>query len=428
MDIKEMDKVTPMREKSSCLLDSYSRRAFLGKAGAGAFLVGASGLLSPDFLGADVVPDPGTYQPLDPAKKVRIGVVGGGFGASFQWHLHPNCIVQAVSDLRTDRRNKLMKVYKCDRSYESLEKLVLDEEIDAVAVFTGVPDHARHCIAVMNTGKHVICAVAACFTLDEAEQLREVKERTGLKYMMAETSYYRLYTIAARDLYNQGAFGELFYSEVEYYHPVDEAFRRRYWYYNGKPTWRYGYPPMHYPTHSTGFLVGVTKERLTEVSCLGLCAPEMEGYGTGRNQYDNPFNTGVALMKTDRGHICRCNKVNAGTNAGERAQWFGTKMSFFMPSSVSGQPFRMHGAEAPKWTKLPDYLQRLPKSMRVKTGHGNSHTFLTHEFIAAIVEDREPAIDIYESLAMTVPGIIAHQSALKGGEQLPVPGFDRAMS
>ena len=94
-----------------------------------------------------------------------------------------------------------------------------------------------------------------------------------------------------------------------------------------------------------------------------------------------------------------------------------------MPSSVSGQPFRMHGAEAPKWTRLPDYLQRLPKSMRVKTGHGNSHTFLTHEFIAAIVEDREPAIDIYESLAMTVPGIIAHQSALKGGEQLPVPSF-----
>ena len=68
---------------------------------------------------------------------------------------------------------------------------------------------------------------------------------------------------------------------------------------------------MHYPTHSTGFLVGVTKERLTEVSCLGLCAAEMEGYGTGRNQYDNPFNTGVALMKTDRGHICRCNKAGA---------------------------------------------------------------------------------------------------------------------
>ena len=43
----------------------------------------------------------------------------------------------------------------------------------------------------------------------------------------------------------------------------------------------------------------------------------------------------------------------------------------------------------------------------------------------ALVEDREPAIDLYESLAITVPGIVAHQSALKGGEQLAVPSFDR---
>ncbi|MFH1719684.1 MAG: Gfo/Idh/MocA family oxidoreductase [Planctomycetota bacterium] len=420
-----------MKQQMHNMESSYSRRALLGRAGAGVLLAGTSGTLTSNLHAADAVttPDSGTYKPLNPDKKVRVGVVGGGFGASFQWHLHPNCVVHAVSDLRADRRDHLMKVYKCGRSYESLEKLILDKDIDAVAVFTGVPDHARHCTAVMNTGKHVMCAVAACMSLEEAEQLRAVKERTGVKYMMAETSYYRQYTIAARDLYNQGAFGELFYSEVEYYHPVDEAFRKQYWSYDGKRTWRYGYPPMHYPTHSTGFLIGVTKERLTEVSCLGLLAPQgMDGYGVGKNQYDNPFNTGVALMKTDRGHICRCIKAGAGTNAGERAQWFGTDMSFFMPSYVSGQPFRMHGPQAPKWTELPDYMQRLPQSMRVKTGHGDSHTFLTHEFIAAIVEDREPAIDIYESLAMTVPGIIAHQSALKGGEQLKVPGFDRIKS
>ncbi|MHC4207617.1 MAG: Gfo/Idh/MocA family protein, partial [Planctomycetota bacterium] len=33
-------------------------------------------------------------------RKVRIGVVGGEFGTSFQWHEHPDCVVQAVSDLR----------------------------------------------------------------------------------------------------------------------------------------------------------------------------------------------------------------------------------------------------------------------------------------------------------------------------------------
>ncbi|MCK5456536.1 MAG: hypothetical protein KAI45_05360, partial [Melioribacteraceae bacterium] len=51
------------------------------------------------------------------AKKLRVGIVGGRFGCSFQFHEHPNCIVEAVSDLRPERREKLMNTYKCSRSY-----------------------------------------------------------------------------------------------------------------------------------------------------------------------------------------------------------------------------------------------------------------------------------------------------------------------
>ena len=50
--------------------------------------------------------------------------------------------------------------------------------------------------------------------------------------------------------------------------------------------------------------------------------------------------------------------------------------------------------------------------------------FISAEFINALLEDREPAIDLYEGLAMTVPGIIAHQSSLQEGQQLVVPSFD----
>ena len=58
-------------------------------------------------------------------------------------------------------------------------------------------------------------------------------------------------------------------------------------------------------------------------------------------------------------------------------------------------------------------------------GHGGSAGPLVNEFLTALLENREPNVDIYESLAMTVPGIIAHQSALKNGELLDVPSFDR---
>jgi hypothetical protein len=76
---------------------------------------------------------------------------------------------------------------------------------------------------------------------------------------------------------------------------------------------------------------------------------------------------------------------------------------------------------------VPSYWagDRLPPAMRHDSGHGGSAVFLCAEFIDALVENREPAIDVYESLAMTVPGIVAQQSALKNGERLKVPSFDR---
>lgn len=74
---------------------------------------------------------------------------------------------------------------------------------------------------------------------------------------------------------------------------------------------------------------------------------------------------------------------------------------------------------------LPD-LRRPPLPPGVSAGgHGGSHGNLGHEFVSAILENRTPMVDIYESLAMTVPGIIAHQSALKDGETLKVPQFER---
>ena len=44
--------------------------------------------------------------------------------------------------------------------------------------------------------------------LEEAQRLKEVKEKTGRKYMMAESSYYRNGCIYARSLFQQGGFGE----------------------------------------------------------------------------------------------------------------------------------------------------------------------------------------------------------------------------
>lgn len=399
-----------------------NRRAVLK---AGAALAGAS-IVKPGVAELE--------RPSSTGRRIRIGVVGGGFGTSFYWHEHPQCRVEAVSDLRPERLEGLKQVYRCDKGYSSLEELIKDPAVDAVAVFTGAPDHVRHCVAAMNAGKHVICAVPAAMSIAECEELLDTVRRTGLTYMMAETSYYHQALISARQWLAEGRFGDIYYTEAEYHHAGLESLFVE----NGKPTWRYGLPPMHYPTHCTAFLVGLTGERLTEVTCGGW---GNDSQFLRDNPYNNPFWNETAFFKTSEGNRMRVAVYWYGAHRGtERAQWYGEKMSFFAPHPNGMGPVIVRSGkqtekdDAGFERQLPGFEQyqqvqwwatdMLPEPLRHDSGHDGSHTFLTHEFVDALVNGRKPAMDIHEALACTAPGIVAHQSALEDGRLMKIPQFD----
>lgn len=364
-------------------------------------------------------------------RKIRLGVVGGGFGSQFSFHEHPNCLVTAVTDLRADRRAKLQQVYRCDTAYDSLEDMLRKEKrLDAVAIFSGAPDHVKHVEACMTHGLHVYCAVPACQSLEEASRLKAIVEKTGLTYMMGETSYFRPGCIYARHLNDTGAIGEIWYSEINYYHDrgdlkeLVENKNSRFYEPDGSQSWRWGLPPLHYPTHCLGFVVGVTNERIRSVSALGWGSkhPYLE------NRYKNPFWNESALMETDRGHMVRCNVFWLVGEDGERANWYGANGTFHMANMGRHGDLWSPRLEQAKPVRYPDYLQdpMIPQAMRHASGHGGSHVFLSAEFINALLEKRRPVVDVYSALAMTAPGLVGHQSALKNGERLKVPSFDKA--
>lgn len=400
--------------------DHLSRRIFLTKLSAGTAGVAVSGLAasgqSSDYLSVLSTSSSDPWKQTSD-KKIRIGVVGGGFGASFFWHQHPNCIVEAVSDLQEERKKTLMEVYQCSKSYDSLEELVKDDTLDAVAVFTDAPSHGRHIVEVLKSGKHCITAVPMAMTLEDLTLVKEWKEKTGLKVMMAETSMYRSDLYNAKIIYEKGMFGKIVYSEGEYYHPhVDTA-----WGYN---QWRNALPPMLYPTHATAYYVGVTGKRYTSVSCLGFRgdAPRYKS-----NSYNNPFSNESALLETSEGGMSRINIFWGAEGAhGETGRLFGELGKFDKNVLHIGEGIgaKFEGIGERDEIEYQDNRPPLPAGMG-QGGHGGSHGHLTNEFIMALIEDREPLIDLYEGIAMTAPGIVAHQSALKIGERLLIPDFDR---
>ena len=155
-------------------------------------------------------------------RKIRVGLIGYGvcqFAAAFGFQDHPNVEVVAVSDLIPERCAELAKVTNCKKTYPSLEELIKDDKIEAVFIATDAPSHAQHCIDALNHGKHVACAVPAVFgSLEDAERLFETVKRTGLKYMMYETSMFRENLYAMRQLYQAG-----FYAADTVRRPPDQS-------------------------------------------------------------------------------------------------------------------------------------------------------------------------------------------------------------
>ena len=340
-------------------------------------------------------------------RKIRVGIVGYGytrFGAVFGFQDHPNVEVIAVSDLFPDRCAALAEATRCKKTYPSLEELVKDDKIEAVFVATDAPSHARHSIEVLRHGKHVAVAVPAIFgNIEDADRLFEEVKKSGLKYMMFETSNYHAPLYAMHRIYEKGGFGKLVYSEGQYYH------------YFGEPLpshndWRHGLPPQWYPTHSNAYYIGVTNGSFTKVSCLGIPSiiPHLN---PENNPYKNPFGTEIALFRTSEGGMARM-AVSWDTPG------FGTESG-----KVRGQKGSYYDTYQGLDKELPD-LNRpvLPPGVR-PGGHGGSHGQLMNEFVLSILEDRKPWIDIAMSLNMTVPGIIAHESAMKNGEWMKIPQY-----
>ena len=397
----------------------------------------SSGISRREFLStaaALAVAGRGGAQSVAKSDKVlRVGVIGGGFGLSFYWHEHPNSRVSAVCDLRADRLEEMKNTFGCDKTYTDWRELARDKEVDAVAVFTPAPLHAEMAVGALEAGKHVISAVPAGLSEEECVSILEAVGRSGKHYMMAETSFYRREIITARQWAAEGKFGVIFNSESEYHHDGLESL---WWNPDGSATWRLGLPPMLYPTHCTGMIVPVTGERLSEVVCVGW--DDKTGIMAG-NRYNNPFISETAFFKTSGGHSARVAvywKVASGGT--ERGTFYGSEMSFALPrpggtgalvsSREKGQEIKNTYAESKILTEeveVGDHYDLLPEPLRHPSGHGGSHTHITHEFVTACLENRKPTVDIHEALAYTIPGIIAHQSAMEGGTLKKIPDYGR---
>ena len=113
---------------------------------------------------------------------VKVGIVG--FGRS-GCNIHAKAIammpemytVTAICDLLPERQTH--ESFPMARSYDKVESLLADPDVDMVVVATPNLLHARHAIAALRSGKHVLCEKPFGFTTADVDAMIEASRDAG---------------------------------------------------------------------------------------------------------------------------------------------------------------------------------------------------------------------------------------------------------
>ncbi len=377
-------------------------------------------------------------------KKVRIAIVGLGFGAEFIpiYQAHPNAEMYAICRRDQAELDKAGDRFGIKARYTSYEELLRDPNVDAVHINSPIPDHASQSLAALKAGKHVACTVPMATTLDELKELCAVQRQSGKVYMMMETVVYAREYLFVKELYDKGELGRLQFLRGSHQQDMD-----------GWPNYWPGLPPMHYATHCVSPCLAIVgkggKPGLAEaVTC----------YGSGRiredliAKYNSPFAVETATFTIKGSDVVAEVTRSLFDVARQYRESFdatGSKKSFEW-QQVEGEDPVIHtksSAEKPidepriaSRVKVPDYAHLLPEPIRKFTqpaaiqdadhlsflqggGHGGSHPHLVHHFLSAVLGDAPAMPDAATSANWTAVGICAHQSAMKGGEKIKIPEF-----
>jgi predicted dehydrogenase len=389
-----------------------------------------------------------------------IGVVGAGqFGSQFAhlFNLHPGVSAVHVVDELPERAAEAVDRYGLAGSQASFEAL-LASDVGAVAIFTQRWTHGPLVEQALRAGKHVYSAVPMAISEDEIARIIDAVRDTGLVYMMGETSYYNPATVYARKQLAEGKFGRIFYAEGDYVHDMDLGFYEAYQ-YSGGDRWKEtaSYPPMLYPTHAVGGVLGAVPAHAVSVSCVGVKDDRNDGvFDKDVSMFGNDFSNATALFELNDGGVMRTNemrRVGYPSHIREsRFRFFGTEASFEQLAKVTVWQDKRNvhdiseqletrpsiSLDDPSLANVAPELrdafvsglapvhdpERLPREFRgAPNGHEGSHHFLVDDFVTAVNNRTLPPVNAWVAARFTLPGIVAHQSALQNGARLPIRDF-----
>lgn len=357
--------------------------------------------------------------------KIRIGVLGGTRGMDFVIRSlsgHPQAEVTAIcefyepllSRIKGELDGRGMRL-----QYHQDFAGMLAGDIDAVILANFANEHARYAVMALNAGKHVLSEVLPVQTMAEAVSLCEAVETSGKVYHYAENYCFFNQYFEMRRRYEAGDIGELVSAECDFIN--DCSFKWHLLTRGDRDHWRNHVPSTFYCTHSIGPMLYISGSRPEYV--IGMetpLLPYMASHGARSGS------AAMEIMKLENGAMAKSVNGNLKRPYLTRCRVIGTKGCMESDSELlrvylEGERETVFSTEE----YCPGVFHRDGRASDSWSYFEHGSFCVTEFFIEAILgrADGKYGIGVYQALDMSLPGLLAYRSILRGGEPVRVPDF-----
>lgn len=159
------------------------------------------------------------------SKMIKVAVLGGGAVAQAR-HLpeyasNPNVEIAGILDFNQARAQELCERYG-GRAYPSLEEVLADSTVDAVSVCTPNATHAEYTIKSLEAGKHVLVEKPMALNLLETRAMMDAQKKSGKTLMLGHNQRLVKAHVKAKELLKSGAVGDLLFFQCNFKHAGPE--------------------------------------------------------------------------------------------------------------------------------------------------------------------------------------------------------------
>ena len=370
---------------------------------------------------------------------INVAIVGAGQGASHGKvfaEMIDETEVAVVCDLNEERASACAEMLGVRYIATRFEDVLEDPDIDAVAIAIGCHLHAGAVIAALDAGKHVVVEVpAVATTIEDVWRMVHAAERGRLKLQMGNHERWTPQKRRMKEMIEAGEIGDVMWADGDYTHDGFRQTARGSRNYMGfdlelnrpledPPHWRLGYSnPAQETTAGGGGLHAVDSlrwlmgEEFTEVMCYGnrKLAPYRSIDDTQAATFTTPSGAIGRLLTSYA--VCRQeSRHNAvyGTKGSLEFRWHDDALWHSRDNHSPMERFEVPELE-------------LAEAQRRRVGHGGMTYFQDRDFVDAILEDRQPQINVYEAARSCAAAICARDSAL-AGRPVRIPSFYQRMT